>query len=173
MKSNISTYLFSFMAIMALASCYEVKEYPPEPEISYESLRLSDTTDALGNEILSGTLNVYFIDGDGDIGAEEPTDSASAEDSKNFFIDLLEKVDGAYEVKELAVPYEYRIPYFATTANNPSLKGYIKVSEIDFFPPFEGDTIKLRCYLLDRAGNKSNTVITPEVVLEDSLRSSE
>ena len=170
---NLSTYLLIALAGLLIVSCYKVEEYPPEPEVSYKSFLLEDTTDILDNVILSGTLRLHFVDGDGDIGHEEPTDTASEEAVKNLFLDLLEKVDGVYQEAELAIPYEYRIPYFETTANDPTLRGDILVSDIDFYPPFEGDTVKLRFYLIDRAGNKSNVGITPEIVLADSLNLAE
>jgi hypothetical protein len=161
------------MAGLMISSCYKVEEYPPEPEVEYKSFLLEDTTDILDNTILSGSLRIHFVDGDGDIGHEEPIDTASEDAVKNLFLDLLEKEDGVYQEAELSIPYEYRIPYFETSANNPTLKGDIIVSEIDFYPPFEGDTVKLRFYLVDRAGNKSNVGITPEIVLADSLNSME
>ena len=169
MLKDLGKYYIILMVAGLVNACYEIKEYPPEPEIEYKSFSVSDTIDALDNPVLSGTLRLHFVDGDGDIGHEESMDTTSEDTNKNLFIDLLKKEEGSYQEVELAVPYEYRIPYFETTANNPTLEGDIIVSAINFNAPYEGDTIKLRFYLIDRAGNKSNIEVTPEVVLMDSL----
>ncbi|MFO7789024.1 MAG: hypothetical protein R6V32_00500 [Bacteroidales bacterium] len=171
MMKKICTYGFILFVTSIISGCYEIEEYPPEPEIEYKSFLIKDTIDALDNHILSGTLKMNFVDGDGDIGHESVNDTATEDTNKNVFIDLLKKEEGVYNEVELTIPYEYRIPYFETTANNPTLKGKIIVSEINFDPPYEGDTIKLRFYIIDRAGNKSNIEITPAVVLKDSLNS--
>lgn len=169
MFKEVIKYLFALCVLSIFVACYEIKEYPPEPEIEYKSFSVRDTIDALDNPVLSGTLRLHFVDGDGDIGHEESMDTTNEDTNKNLFIDLLKKEEGSYQEVELAVPYEYRIPFFETTANNPTLEGDIIVSEINFNGPYEGDTIKLRFYLIDRAGNKSNTEVTQEVVLMDSL----
>jgi hypothetical protein len=173
MFKDVMKYVLVFMVFGLFVACFEIKEYPPEPQIEYKSFLIRDTIDALDNPVLRGTLRLHFIDGDGDIGHEESMDTTNEDTNKNLFIDLLKKEEGNYQEAELAVPYKYRIPYFETTANNPTLEGDIIVNEINFNAPYEGDTIKLRFYLIDRAGNKSNVEVTPEVVLMDSLNSAE
>lgn len=163
MRNWLACIVIGLLAI----SCYKIEEYPDTPEIEFLNFSLTDTVDALDNPIMSGTLRFRFVDGDGDIGHSEPPDTSQAEESKNLFISLYQKIDGEYIEQDMSVPYSYRIPYFETSGNNRTLKGEIKVSDINFNPPYEGDTIKFSFFIKDRAGHSSNVEETGAYVLAD------
>lgn len=154
-----------------LFSCYKIEEYPPEPEIEYKSFVLRDTIDANDNIMLSGKLTFSFVDGDGDIGSKETSDTSKTEENKALFIDILVKDSSGFVEKDLEIPYDYTLPYFEAEASNPTLKGDISVSDITFYPPFKKDTIKLRFYIEDRDGHKSNTEETEIFVLSNYINS--
>jgi hypothetical protein len=158
-----------FVLVVLLSACYRIETYPPEPEINYISFQLTDSIDILDNRILSGNLRFSFIDGDGDVGADIPSDTSLINTVKHVFIDLFKKEDGVFVLQDLAVDYQYRIPYFEPGANNPVIKGEIIVSGINFYSPFTSDTMRLDFYMKDRAGNKSNIEQSQIFVPSDSL----
>lgn len=158
-----------FTILLLFISCYKIISYPPEPSIKYLSFELNDTIDALDNQVLSGSLHFSFIDGDGDVGDVEPTDTSLIDSTKHVFIDLYKKENGVFLKQDIAVPYSYRIPYFEGGVNNPTIKGEVHVNELTFYPPYEGDTIKFIFYMQDRAGNKSNIEESEIFTPADSL----
>ena len=158
----MKTKVFPVIVILsafALFSCGKFESLPPEPHIEYKSFSVFDTTDILGNSIKGGRLNLYFEDGDGDLGLEAPFEDAEA-DTINFFVTLYRMTDGQLSQAPDNDPYKttgFRIPYMERTGRNKILKGNISVI---FFYLFytEEDTIRYDVYLKDRAGNISNSV---------------
>lgn len=158
------------LLIIPLAwGCYQIESYPPEPEITYVSFELTDSVDLLGNNVLSGVLRFSFVDGDGDVGDYAPTDTSLNDSVKHVFIDLYKKEAGIFVRQDLIVDYYYRIPYFEPGANNPVLKGDVLIYDLNFYAPFDGDTLRYQFYMRDRAGNKSNIEQTDVFVPKDSL----
>ncbi|NLA24411.1 MAG: hypothetical protein GX879_05535 [Bacteroidales bacterium] len=167
---KIALYISSFALLTAIfVSCFKIESLPPEPEISFKYFTLTNDVDELGNQALKGELCISFVDGDGDIGFKEISDTAMAESIKSVFVKKLKKIEESFQEVNLSVPMTYWIPFFETSGNNPSLRGDIIVHDINFYPPYETDTIKFTIYIKDRAGNKSNIVETPEFVPIDSL----
>ncbi len=160
-------------AISVVWGCYKIESYPPEPEIEYISFELADSLDLLGNPVLTGILRFSFVDGDGDVGDYAPTDTSLNDSVKHVFIDLYKKEDGVFVKQEMLVDYYYRIPYFKPGANNPVLKGDVLISDLNFYAPFEGDTLRYQFYMRDRSGNKSNIEQTDVFVPQDSLNLTE
>lgn len=158
--------VFSIVIIM-VTSCFRIETYPPEPQIELKYFTLTDTLDILGNPVLKGELCISFIDGDGDIGYRETTDTAAADTLKTVFMKQFRKQNGSFVEQQLTLPLNFRVPFFESTGNNPTLKGDIIIHDLNHSPPFEGDTIKYSIYIKDRAGNKSNTIETSELVLID------
>ncbi|MGC9471756.1 MAG: hypothetical protein ACP5D1_09445 [Bacteroidales bacterium] len=159
---------FPFMVVWLIASwiagCRKIESYPPEPYIEYERFEVRDSTDMLGNQKLIGSLWFYFVDGDGDVGAADTSDTSG---KYNLFFTMFEKIDGEfYEVglDKLGEPIRFIIPFMERTGQNKTLKGEINVEFEYYFNVF--DTIRYDFYITDRAGNYSNIESTPELVLE-------
>jgi hypothetical protein len=144
-----------------IGSCGEIESYPDTPIIEYKSFSLYYSTDTTMGKILKGKMEVYFTDGDGDIGLEQPNDTIEADSLKfNFFTSLYSINEGVFE----KVPDEnglqnFRIPYITRGDQNKTIKGSI-------FLEFEYrllendpilDTIFYTFYLVDRELHKSNT----------------
>lgn len=155
--------------ILLFASCYKIESYPPEPSIEYVSFEMVDSVDLLDNPVFAGELRFSFIDGDGDVGDKSPTDTSLNDSIKHVFIDLYKKEDGVFVKQELQVDYSYRIPYFEGGANNPVIKGDVVISELNFYPPFDGDTLRFNFKMRDRAGNFSNIEESDVFVPADSI----
>jgi hypothetical protein len=157
-------------AAMLLAGCPTPKVLPDIPNVEFRSFVLDQKTNALGTIVLTGVMNFYFEDGDGDIGFVASLDSLDRPDSVkyNLFLTMHEKVDGKYRIvdtSELDSKPFYRIPPLDREGQNKTLKGEIEV-KIDYLI-IPADTIKYSFYLTDRAFNHSNTDTTSEIVLKD------
>ena len=139
--------------VTTLAACEEIQSYPETPEINFNEFRYDDTT-----------LVFSFVDGDGDFGlTQADTAGLFNRDSAyyyNFFLNFYEKKDSMYEKKEFKIPTNYRVTDLPEPAGqNKTLKGKVEVDLTSYssFP----DTFKLQFYIVDKAFNHSDTVMTP------------
>ena len=142
-----------------LTGCIKAPDYPIEPEIKFEGLSSHMMKQSEFN-IDSTILFISFTDGDGDIGHE---------DSLNVF--LIDKRDNFISNK-------YRLPFVPVEGSNNGLSGDIQLTVYTTCctypngqPPctpseqFPFDTLVYQIYMIDRAGNKSNTVETTPIIL--------
>jgi hypothetical protein len=149
-------------------SCRKIETLPPVPHIEYESFQIFDTTDILGNQAKGGRLKFYFEDGDGDVGLRPP-DADNASDTNDLILSLFRKQDGimtqvADTVNDPLRPSSYRIPYMEREGQNKILRGVISVTFLYLFYTPE-DTISYEFYIIDRANNESNKVMTGEIIV--------
>jgi len=161
---KISAILLIFIGF--IFSCQKIITYSDIPQIKFKSFTLKDTVDAIDNIIKLGELVFSFIDGDGDLGLEQP-DSIQQNDTiiVNLFFTLFEKIDGQFQKvdeEDLETPLNYRIPYMEREGQNKTLKGEIQVN-FEYYI-IEYDTIKYEFYIVDRALHKSNVETTPEII---------
>ena len=167
-RINRHTAVTAILIVLAVYSCTKIESFPPEPEIEYQSFDLRDTV-ILSNPAKVGDLVVSFVDGDGDIGWEEP-DTIPPDDSTayNLFFTLFEKLDGDFievDTPAIAAPIRYIIPFIEREGQNKTMKGTIKVRFQYLF--FNFDTIRYDFYMVDRSFNQSNVESTPEIVLNN------
>jgi hypothetical protein len=157
--------LLSLIALLIIGSCTKIEHLSPIPNIKYNSFKIFDTTDILGNVTKAGKLEFYFEDGDGDIGLKVP--SGGQADSTNLFFTLYRKTDGIMELApedDPLYPSDYRIPYMVRLGQNKIIKGTVTVTFLYlFYTPT--DTIKYDFYLKDRALHESNVASTSEIVI--------
>lgn len=166
MKQLKSHIVLIIIILISVSSCFKIETYPPEPQIEFISFTMTDSVDSFNNPGLIGELRFSFIDGDGDLGFNQPGDTSTENISKTIFITAFTKTSGEFVEDTGRIPLNYRIPYFESNGNNKTLKGEIIVKDINHYPPYNGDTIKYKFYIKDRAGNKSNTEETQELVLK-------
>lgn len=142
----------------------------PEPisEVPYiEFVRLEKVDEGTGVDN-QANLVVRFQDGDGDIGLNDAdTTGHFSKDSVfyyNFFIDYYEKQNGEWVLVELPTPLHARIPRLSDNVPE-SIEGEITILTFinNYFSPY--DTIRLSCCLYDRALHQSNTIETPEIIV--------
>ncbi len=158
-----------FTALLLAWSCKKPKTYPSEPFIEYDSFILTDTVDILDNPTLAGDLYISFVDGDGDMGLTAsdtvyPYDTGSVY-HYNVYVNLYAKENNEFVEQELAVPLRYRMTDITPAGQNKTLKGKFGI-RLYYYNSLPYDTIKYEVYIYDRALNKSNVIITPELVLE-------
>jgi hypothetical protein len=149
-------------------SCRKIETLPPIPHIEYQSFQIFDTTDPLGNLTKGGRLKFYFEDGDGDVGLKSP-DNNNPSDTNNLRISLYRKQNGIMKqvpdtVDDALRPSSYRIPFMEREGQNKILRGVISVTMFYlFYTP--RDTISYEFYIIDRANNESNKVMTGEIIV--------
>jgi len=161
MRKLIKPVSFVFLISVIIAACGEIESYPDSPIIEYRSFSLFYSSDTIMGKILKGEMEVYFTDGDGDIGLKQPTDSTEADSLKfNFFTRLYSMNNGVFE----EVPDEnglqnFRIPYISREGQNKTIKGSIFI-EFEYRLTKNDpilDTIFYTFYLVDRELHQSNT----------------
>ncbi|MES2763909.1 MAG: hypothetical protein V4677_16960 [Bacteroidota bacterium] len=162
MKRSFFKYLL-FAAAIALVTyaCVKKTTYPTTPTIEFKDF-IAFTGD-------SADLQITFKDGDGDIGVGE------SDVTPTFFY--------TYYYKD-TVTNQYRAYYRPIPAPGDTLRiGYNVKSPSDSYKgkPINGEmsirlqqsrhddwvkNVKYVFYLLDAAGNKSNVVTSPEIILK-------
>ncbi len=164
MKTVRHIFIVLFVAALIFSACEEIKKYPDEPTVEFESFDLFQSQDALGNKILSGDLSIRFTDGDGDIGMEQPDSFANADTLKyNLFLKLWTKENGMWTPGEgQSGMQNFRIPYIEREGQNKTLSGTITVTLE--YKTIDYDTIRYSFYLLDRQFHRSNVDTTDEIV---------
>lgn len=163
------TILLYFISIL-FSACREKEEYPPVPQLeflSFTSFRTLDDIDSLG------ILLISYTDGDGDLGVV-PWDTNS-----NFFVSYYVMDNGELKIGTRYNPttgeidtinFNARIPILAP----PDYSGWIKGQIEDTIKPLSDptsqkafDTIMFEAWVIDRAGNLSNVVQTPLIVVKN------
>lgn len=159
MQKSFFKFLFiSGVLFIGLNACVKKTNYPTSPVIEYQ-----DFIPLVGD---SAHLQIKFTDGDGDIGVKENDTTRSL-----FF---------TYYYKD-TVTQKY-VAYYSALFNDTLRTSYIVKSPTETYigKPISGElsvniqqyrhskkikNIKYVIYLLDRAGNKSNVVTSPEITV--------
>ncbi|MFH0760425.1 MAG: hypothetical protein V2A67_02835 [Bacteroidota bacterium] len=172
MKSFLFNPVLLLMLILSASSCNPVVDYPDEPVISFTSVDVRDSVDALDNTIKRVTITFHLTDGNGDIGlGTSDTTGVFHQDSlyyNNLFIREFEKIDGEFvAVPEPVGLKKYRIPDITPSGQNKTLIADISVS-LEY--PYSGSTplpfseFCYQFYVVDRELNISNTDTTSVIV---------
>ncbi|MBL7943688.1 MAG: hypothetical protein JNM00_13025 [Flavobacteriales bacterium] len=143
-------YIMVLAFSLALWSCKKEDEQPVAPVIEY--LSLSSTQVVQFEETLQITFS--YEDEQGDLGEPDPdTYSLSVKDAR------LENADW------------YHLPPMTPELQPLHIKGTFTVEIPPLFLLGNGqqETTTFKLQITDRAGNKSNEIITPEVLIVDSL----
>lgn len=159
MRRNLTHRILKTTALLilitGLMACKGRQVFPPQPVIEFVSLTPGEV------KALSGSFEIElkYKDGDGDLGS-------SQSDEKNFFV-----IDNRTNLPDTARFFTYTLPDLSSRAKNPSIQGVIKVRiplalSSSFYYPFplpEKEETDFTVYLVDRAGNKSNVIVTSKV----------
>lgn len=155
---------------MMFASCREKEEYPLEPVLEFAnfiSYRTYEDIDSLG------ILTISYTDGDGDLGMP-PWDTGV-----NFFVSYFVMDNGELKPGTRYNPstgeidtinFNARIPILAPDDYSGWIKGEIEDTINPLSNPTSSkllDTIMFEAQVVDRAGNKSNVVQTPLIVVKN------
>lgn len=142
-------------------SCNKYDDYSPIPEVEYGSMELLTNTIS-GDDYLN--ISIKFIDGDGDICFYKQ------DTVRNIVYTLYYLENDTFKLIDLAVPYEWKIPYYEPEGRNKLMRGTVKSKFYIYeFDLMKYDTLKLDFYVFDRAYNKSNVGSTPLIIVNDYL----
>ena len=148
--SNKTAILYLFISIIVMISaCTKTTEtpaFPPEPKINLVEIS-HDTLVEFQDQLV---LTIAYEDGDGDLGTSDP-------DVNSIFI----------KDERLAVADEYYLPPLAPEDANISITGEVNIELSTTFLLGNGtqEMTTFELYMVDRAGNKSNVIATPEILI--------
>lgn len=153
------------LAVLLFSSCGREPQFSKIPHISFVSFEKHEPVNGKDN---SGTLTFHFQDGDGDIGLNEkdvkpPFDTSSVY-YFNFFCNYYEKQNGEFVKIDLPLSQNARIPRLSELESE-SIEGTISLDLLINNPFSPYDTICFDFYIVDRALNHSDTVTTPEIIV--------
>lgn len=140
-------------------ACEGTTSYPNTPEIEFNSFKISNERDTLGNIVKNADITFKFVDGDGDLFTPDTSFRSLFLSLYKFGPDSFVKVPDS----TLYPPPSFHLPYSSVMDRNGQNK--TQKGTLEFSYPFyfynSNDSIKLEFYITDMAGNKSNVIKTP------------
>ena len=135
-------YLF---AIVLLFSCK--KEEEMSPFLLFESISPTNVQEYTDDIIIT----IFYSDVDGDLGENEP-------DIHNLFV----------EDNRNGIMYQFRIPHLAPDNNSIAIEGNfnITINGSGITDESSSQLLNYAIYVTDRAGNKSNTITTSTITIQ-------
>ena len=135
-------YLF---AIVLLFSCK--KEEAMSPFLLFESISPTNVQEYTDDIIIT----IFYSDVDGDLGENEP-------DIHNLFV----------EDNRNGIMYQFRIPHLAPDNNSIAIEGNfnITINGSGITDESSSQLLNYAIYVTDRAGNKSNTITTSTITIQ-------
>jgi hypothetical protein len=136
------------LILSMMSACINPPDYPTVPQIEFDSLT---KTYVKGLPALDSiTFYISFTDGDGDLGPvnNDTTPNLLFKDSRTGFIN------------------GFQFPFITPEGNVKDISGTIAYtfSPFDCVPGKNLDTFFYTISILDRAGNISNEVTTPDII---------
>lgn len=181
MPSPLRRFLY-LTPLLICAGCPGAPNFPDTPIISANNVKVIRKQEP-GNTILDSiSLTVNWTDGDGDLGYL-PDDNSNG---FNYYTKLYKRKSGTFvEVDPVtANGFNGRFPNLSpdgpTSTKKLKLRGTLSYAfngpgivipgtlgkiNGNFEPARAGDVIRFEVYIIDRAGNRSNTITTEEVTL--------
>tara|TARA_B110000459_G_scaffold87290_1_gene97643 strand:+ start:928 stop:1353 length:426 start_codon:yes stop_codon:yes gene_type:complete len=135
-------YLF---AIVLLFSCK--KEETMSPFLLFESISPTNIQQYTDDIIIT----IFYSDVDGDLGENDP-------DIHNLFV----------EDNRNGIMYQFRIPHLAPDNNSIAIEGNFKITinGSGITDESSSQLLNYAIYVTDRAGNKSNTITTSTITIQ-------
>jgi len=158
MRKLFLIYL-SLLTLTIAQSCKPDVEYPDVPTVSFKDFYFVDTV-LLGNTVKQGTLVFSFTDGDGDIGFDTVQPRQNT-----IFMSKYKMSNNVLTQMDLLVDLNYFVERIYSDDRRQSISGDIKIEELNEYTMSFGDTIMYKFYIVDRAGNRSNTDSTGLIVV--------
>jgi hypothetical protein len=174
MKFLKATLIICILGLI-YSSCVKKANYPDVPVITFNSF--TPYYDGSGPKIDSAILRVNFTDGNGDIGYPSQQEGVSPD----FYVVPLmffkrTQTYGSIPVNDSIIEFAYNVPYITPSGSDKELNGIIQFNfeglfqeDINAFlteiPPYDtmidAHRLEFEIWMYDRAGNKSNVLITP------------
>jgi hypothetical protein len=134
-------------AIVLLFSCEKEQVISDTPIIEFKSISPA-TVQEYSDDII---ITISYSDGDGDLGENNP-------DIHNLFV----------EDNRNGIVYQFRIPHLAPDNNSIAIEGdfNITINGSGITDESSSQQVNYAIYVTDRAGNKSNTIITSSITIQ-------
>lgn len=133
--------------MLLLFSCKKDDTFSVVPTVEFKNI--SPTT---AQEYIDDiNITISYTDGDGDLGENNP-------DVYNLFV--LDNRNG--------IEYKFRIPELSPNGNEISIEGNfnIKINGTGITDESSSQQVNYNIYVKDRAGNKSNTITTSSITIQ-------
>lgn len=147
-------FLIAGLIMAMMASCLNPPEYPPEPVIAFDSISKTFVKGFSSSPPVMDSIAfvISFTDGDGDLGASssDTVPNLFFKDSRTGFINT------------------FQFPSVTPEGNVKDISGTITYvfSPFDCNPGKKLDTFFYTIFIDDRAGHRSNEVITPTIICD-------
>lgn len=152
--------IFILTLVVFISSCEKVETYSDIPEIKLDNFEVKSEKTQLDTWQLYGKLTFSFVDGDGDIGFLENSDSISDNNISDVIIKEYHK-DGSNFIEKTIGPYH--LPYFEKGLYHKSIKGEVLINIISH----SSDTVYYEIFIIDREYHQSNTITTPTYIYSE------
>lgn len=152
--------------LIVFASCKKEKAFSDIPFLEYRGFEIFPDADTTANRPLL-LHKFYFTDGDGDVGDRESLGNDQClPENYDILYKYYRKINGQF-IEEVPLDtcknfYSNSFPDLTPTGTNKALEGII-TNPFDFV--IHTDSVKFEYTLIDRSGNKSNTVVIPAQVI--------
>ena len=139
--------LLYILILIVLFSCKKEEEVSEVPAIVFESIS-PNTAQEYTDDII---ITISYTDGDGDLGENNP-------DINNLFV----------EDNRNGIEYKFRIPQLAPNNNSIAIEGNfnITINGSGITDSTASQKVNYAIYVKDRAGNKSNTITTSSITIQ-------
>ena len=141
----------ALLTMVSLSGCNDDPVFPVEPNISFVSITPEVATQFTSDEI---KIVFHYEDGDGDLGnLSDQVNNLFIEDTRAAFATNPGRITA------------YAFPSLTPDARNPSIQGDFTITLAT--PPYEPteEPLVFRIHILDRAGHKSNEILTSPIVV--------
>ena len=141
---RIATYI---LIVLLLFACKKDDTLSVVPTIEFKSISPLTAQEYIDDIIIT----ISYADEDGDLGENSPEiDNLFVEDSRNGIV------------------YHYRIPQLAPNGNEISIEGNfnITIKGTGITDESSSQQVNYAIYISDRAGNKSNTITTSNITIQ-------
>lgn len=154
-----------FILIGLFSSCLKREEFPNRPDVEYVGFFPNPNATSKADSV--GFVRFNFTDGDGDLGLNKgDTLGEFASDLPyhyNLFIRYFERQNGDFV--EVVPPGNINVRFkrLSSEGGNGSIQGFMDVRTfVSSASPY--DTVRYEMYIVDRALNHSDTLVTEPLV---------
>ena len=135
------------LSIVLLFSCEKEQVISDTPIIEFKSISPT-TVQEYSDDII---ITISYSDGNGDLGENNP-------DIHNLFV----------EDNRNGIVYQFRIPHLAPDNNSIAIEGdfNITINGSGITNDLSSQQVKYAIYVTDRAENKSNTITTSTITIQ-------
>lgn len=151
---------------LMVSGCLNREQFPNAPKLEYVGTVLNQNLLSEADSI--GFVRFRFTDGDGDLGLNPADTTGQFAQGQtyyhNLFVHYFEKQNGHYVEFIPVFPFHSRFKDLTPKGGDKSLQGQMDVG-VFARPGSSFDTVRYEIYIVDRALNHSDTIVTEDIIL--------